>query len=599
MSASAALPVLSRWAGCLRALFPGNAKRHNCVTALEGNQKRAPVRRRGAGLAEYARHLDPTAYAGVGALGVFPARRSAGGGWVASFMALDCDATQPEGVQVVADALIDSGVFPYLSRGTTGRGAHLYLFLAEPLELELAHHAARTLAAWTGNLLQGAPVEYRPSSPDAEGSAIFLPYRGAEADGLGFNPLLDPAAGLAPIVLAEAERRVHKTSSRALLALAERIATAVPEPAEAAPSTFDAPMVLEPQERGAAWRLELERVRRHWVKGKRQALAMGLSAYGLLGLRVDVEAVRQGLLELMAEKADEERARRLQAFELTRAKVERGKPVAWRSYYEGAGLTPPSARSGVTSDAVLRRLEAVGERLVHGRWVGQAGQSERAVLAALVWYAWRFGRLHPEGVSLTLDVRSLALRAGTETKTVIKALKRLEQAGRVRRDKTRQRRREEAGVLVLRVSEGEELPHSCGSPMEQGGGLLEWCNLYTHPAFASRRLGRACGELFLALLASSEPMTQSAWAHSIFRQPRDCRPHIARLVDHNLVAMRGRSYAVTSRWRDALEHAARLTGANRAQERRRLQAEMDREAFRARQEALARRALNGKATQRR
>lgn len=598
MSASAALPVLSRLAEALLALFPGNAKRHNCVTALEGGQKRAPVRRRGAGPAEYARHLDPTAYAGVGTLGVFPARRSAAGGWVTSFVALDCDATPPEGLQVVTDALIDSGVFPYLTRGTTGRGAHLYLFLAEPLELEPAHHAARTLAAWTGDLLQRAPVEYRPSSPDAEGSAIFLPYRGAALDGLGFNPLLDPAAGLVPIALAEAERRVHRTPPHALLALAERIATAAPEPAEAAPSTFDAPVVLEPQERDAAWQLELERVRRHWVEGKRQTLAMGLSAYGLVGLRLDVEVVRRGLLELVTERVDEERERRLQAFELTRVKVERGKPFAWRSYYESAGLTPPSARSGVTSDAVLRRLEAVGERLAHGRWGGQGGQSERAVLAALVWYAWRFGRLHPEGVSLTLGVRSLALRAGTEVKTVIKALKRLERAGRVRRDKTRRRRREEAGVLVLKVSE-EKLLHSYSSPMEQLGGLLEWCNLYTHPAFATRRLGRVCGELFLALLASPEPMTQSAWARSIFRQPRDCRPHIARLVDHDLVDIQGGRCAVTGGWRDALERAARLTGADRAQERRRLQAEMDREVFRTRQEALARRALSGTATRRR
>lgn len=87
----------------------------------------------------------------------------------------------------LVNILEDNGVHPYLDHGTTGRGAHLYIFLSEPLPQPKAHSVVKAVAELARRLGLGTS-EIKPSNPYNPGTGIFLPYRGAERDGYGFNP---------------------------------------------------------------------------------------------------------------------------------------------------------------------------------------------------------------------------------------------------------------------------------------------------------------------------------------------------------------------------------------------------------------------------
>lgn len=187
------------------AHFPSHPLAHIHLKQLAGENKHCPVARRAATKDEYAAHLAPKAYDGVGALGVYPSVKGepllkGGHRWHSSFIALDFDKHKPLELSGLTDELLERDALPRVSCGTSGRGAHLYLLLNESISTIKAYEIAQNIAGLAKKHKLAVPESF-PSHPFKRGNAILLPYRGALHDGYGFNPLLDPTNDFMPIRL--------------------------------------------------------------------------------------------------------------------------------------------------------------------------------------------------------------------------------------------------------------------------------------------------------------------------------------------------------------------------------------------------------------
>lgn len=203
------------------SLFPPESGRHlQWGPAAPGRRKTVTTALRPATAADYHRHLATEALAGPGAIGVSPTRLDSQGRLVCGFVALDLDTLTVDTFPTsVLDTLEGLGVQGYVTRGSTGRGSHLYIFLKGSLPVAEAFGAITGIAHLMREARPGSTTEQFPSNPSTPGKAIFLPYRGAATDGYGANPLLDPRAGLAPIALDDAQSCIKRTAADALYAL--------------------------------------------------------------------------------------------------------------------------------------------------------------------------------------------------------------------------------------------------------------------------------------------------------------------------------------------------------------------------------------------
>jgi hypothetical protein len=307
---------LEHLARLLMSLLPGHPNCHNRIRDLNpAGDKKAPIQCRGATGKDYLEHISCQAYDGLGALGIFPGQRGKAIGadkycWHTSFLALDFDSTRPLDLRTLIDTLASCGIFAYPSVGTTGRGSHLYIFLDDSLSLPEAARIVKLIASLAVQADLPYP-ECRPSTGYGRGQAIFLPYRGAEQDGLGFNPLLDPDHDLHPMRLGVTEKWLKRTQLDQLREFA-RVLEQDGSHARVGPSpgTTRRSKPTKPSSNIEAWRTELKRVKPFWRKDRRQNLAMGLAAYGVSGLRLPRDDVRDDLQKLASQLGDDERKRR-------------------------------------------------------------------------------------------------------------------------------------------------------------------------------------------------------------------------------------------------------------------------------------------------
>lgn len=567
-------------APCLKLLFPAHVSAYNCIVKLEGTQKTAPVVRRAATLREYCNHLSPTAREGVGALGMYLGEKvqtNLQTWWSMSFLALDFDDKTLAELVSFIDTLVGLGVYLYVSTGTTGRGAHLYIFLHPLLQQKRAFVVVKLLQTMAHDAGLGRP-EIRPSSMSGIGSPIFLPYRAAGEDSFGVNPLLDPEDNFCPILLADVQKRVKRVCPETLEALCQELNGKVSEstnhcekplrtpPNRSAPQVGDSLTLLE---------AELERLAEKFVVPHRQDLIMGVTAYGVRGLSLDGTTVRAAVETFIRRNDPDELKRRLEAVERTIKKHKAGQLVAWREFYERAGLASPY-RVGASQN-VLDQLSKA-EQLVSGHtWPGRGGASDRSVYAALLQLAALHGIAHNDGVAVSVSVRNLAVNACLGDMTREKALKRLTESGLVRRDTTVNRRFEDAGVLVLLMDRVHKLCHS----LSPKGGLREWHSLYTHPAFMHGKLGKFAAAVLITLLEVELPLTRPDLAKRISKESRAIRVPLAKLLDHKIVCEVDGAYKVQANWEEALEQAAHVTGANRSLENQKQRHAIEREVFQA------------------
>ena len=213
--------------GILQRLFPGHPARRLLCTGIHCDdagkvKKEVTTRHRGAHLGDYKKHLDPKSHDGVGALGIIPTLPKTNGEetrWFVQFMALDFDISELADVMPLIAVLEEYRVYVYLDQGTTGRGVHLYVFLADPLLQWEAHEVLVAIANLSKQLNLSYP-EFMPSSASGPGKGIFLPYRGAAEDGFGANPLINPIGG-EQIRLDVTESEVFRTDVENLRVLVE------------------------------------------------------------------------------------------------------------------------------------------------------------------------------------------------------------------------------------------------------------------------------------------------------------------------------------------------------------------------------------------
>ena len=109
---------------------------------------------------------------------------------------------------------------------------------------------------------------------------------------------------------------------------------------------------------------------------------------------------------------------------------------------------PPCKPAPQTTPEVLETLDQLEAVLWRIRWRGMGELSARDVYVALIIIARQYGTRIPAGVRVSVGIRALALAAGVSKPTVIKAIRRLMDAGLIRKDDA-DRSGTKAGAFVL------------------------------------------------------------------------------------------------------------------------------------------------------
>ena len=174
----------------LLELFPGHPARHTQLRALKHpdfGKKDAMTLLFGAKEALYAKHLDVRCFDGSWALGLMPGYPVGPKRWSVIWVGFDFDGNTLLEVSPFVDALKARDIYVYLTIGTSGRGAHGYVFFTKPVSQPKVHNALKQWANLAVDLGLGRP-DIRPSNPYGPGTGLFLPYRGAGQDGYGLIP---------------------------------------------------------------------------------------------------------------------------------------------------------------------------------------------------------------------------------------------------------------------------------------------------------------------------------------------------------------------------------------------------------------------------
>ncbi len=574
----------------LQKLYTGHPARHllckDVYTNESGQVKKKVITvHQGAQLEDYLRHLSIGSIEGVNALGInptYPEQRGEQSRWMVKFLALDFDALKlPDVMQLIA-VLEEHRVYVYADTGTTGRGIHLYIFLYAPLPQWEAHKVLTTIANLSKSL--GLPYpEFMPSSASGPSRGIFLPYRGAEEDGLGANPLIDPNSG-AFIPLGEAEEEIAKTEAIDLQIFIEDL-----NGDGAYHSTFQD--TVDATSRDAigtgtyadavkAWQAEVKRLDRFWIEGRRQHLALGVAAYGLT-IGITADTIRKDIKCLETKSDSPEVKERLKAVDGTVEKHDRGDRVAYRKWYRLADVEPPVGGRVVPYEVFLK-LKILEEKLRCANFKGVGGLTDFDVLTELLEVGRRYGESHPWGVKVSISVRDLALRARAGATTISASLKRLEER------EPRWVKRLDRGVgtnsgsVVLSISKEDvdsyELPEE--DTEAEGQGKTNFHIPYFR--WGTGELGKMIRPI-LQHLQVLQPCLRADIARAMGRNSRDIKEHMKRLRKYGLVEYDETThlYTLPTDFESRLSQALFANGIHQTDLRHKNLFERERMAFRA------------------
>ena len=488
--------------------------------------------------------------------GVSPSVFDAERGWLTHFLVVDLDDREVEPLHALGRYLDDFGVPSYLSRSTTGRGWHLVVFLVAPVPSAIGAQTVRHLITAARRLTPTTPekVDAFPSGAEG-GNRVLLPYRGASIDGFGFNPLM-VAKDMDRVRLDRAHligRAPIESIAYALLPFEVPPPTppspdgGLPSPAEATP--FEALRADDD-------RIERERTRlaRHYVEGKRQDLALGFAGYMAMHRVSYEDAARQvRLLSKASGEAPFETEERLGAVKNTYARLERGERVAYRAFYERAGVEPPTP----VRQRPIAVIASVLHRALAHRWQGNGGYTDFVVLISLAAAMSTFGRrTSPTTGEIGMSCRSLALATNAQPLTVSKSLRRLTNAGWIERAAVVAPR---AKAFTYRfVADGElAAPTPTQSDITHtsilGTGALEDCvAIVGHSAFHQRALGpKAAYVACLLRMLGPKPL-----ADLNAQAGQDLATTIRVLVDLGVVWHSDARFALVERWNAACDDVA-------------------------------------------
>lgn len=566
----------------LQRLFRGHPARHlQCtdVQCLENGSKKKKVvtRKYGAQLSEYAKHLDPRSFDGTGALGVIPtfSRNSEERTrWFVEFLALDFDSVELADVMPLIGFLEEDRIYVYLDRGTTGRGVHLYIFPSKSLSQGEAHTVLVTVANLSKSLKLPYP-ESMPSSASGPSKGILLPYRGAAEDGLGANPLIDPMNGT-QIPLYEAESEIFRTEVEDLRNLVETLGDSQNDNKFCKGSSYNPIYINTYSEVLKAWNAECTRLKEFWVEGKRQYLALGLTAYGI-SIGVTDEKIREDIKALETASSNPEIDSRMKAVDGTVKKYVKGERIAWRKFYNLADVEPPGANKVIAWE-VLLKLQILEDQLRSLLpFKGMGGFTDLDVLDSLIEVGRKYGRLHPEGVEISISTRDLALVARSSNTTIINSLKRLRTAGWVSR--SNHGVGTNSGSVVLLIDDEDVGPRNLVTENADEEIMVHI------PRFrwGGGKLGKMSRPI-LQNLQRLQPCTRAELARAMGRKSRDLRNPLNHLVEYKLVEYDedSNTYFLPSNAEDRLLDVLITNGTLQTDFKHKDRFERERKAFRAR-----------------
>jgi hypothetical protein len=232
-------------------------------------------------------------------------------------------------------------------------------------------------------------------------------------------------------------------------------------------------------------------------------------------------------------------------------------------------------------------------------WKGMGGASARDVYLKLIEAAKRSGKVHPDGVRVEKAQGPLALESKVSTRTLWKALGRLEEWGLIYRD-NEGRKPDKSGAFVLRANvshkgrgdaaEGNVTPQlrtynpgdlhlraprlRWSSPKAKGHrGLVKGTRMVrqgvrseSRPAL--KRLGKVRGAILDALDAGGGILTLQEVAGALHRKrARDIRRrNLPMLEEAGIISVDGDVVTLAEDWLDRLEDARELGGEIEAEE---------------------------------
>jgi hypothetical protein len=232
-------------------------------------------------------------------------------------------------------------------------------------------------------------------------------------------------------------------------------------------------------------------------------------------------------------------------------------------------------------------------------WKGMGGASARDVYLKLIEAAKRSGKVHPDGVRVEKAQGPLALESKVSTRTLWKALGRLEEWGLIYRD-NEGRKPDKSGAFVLRANvshkgrgdaaEGNVTPQlrtynpgdlhlraprlRWSSPKAKGHrGLVKGTRMVrqgvrseSRPAL--KRLGKVRGAILDALDAGGGILTLQEVAGALHRKrARDIRRrNLPMLEEAGIISVDGGVVTLAEDWLDRLEDARELGGEIEAEE---------------------------------
>jgi hypothetical protein len=249
-------------------------------------------------------------------------------------------------------------------------------------------------------------------------------------------------------------------------------------------------------------------------------------------------------------------------------------------------------RIRMSKDEKLRTgLHDLQQRFWGGEWAGMGGASARDVYFKLIEAARRHGKVVADGIRVVRAQGPLALEAKVSTRTLWKALNRLEEWGYIYRDNS-DRKPDKSGAFVLRAS----VSHKGSGKAGEGNVTLQLqtynpCDLHlraprlrwsapkwkpsrraikkhrrgeltwlSEPRESIKRLGKICGAILDALDASGGTLTLQQLAEILHRaRSRDIRRrNLPMLEEASIIEVDGDVVRLTDGWLEALEKQRRL-----------------------------------------
>lgn len=552
----------------LMALFPTDSQKHiSWIPGRTASTKRTVTVGRRPGPTEYEKHITASSREGPGALGVKPWLITTAEQPATKFMALDLDDLDADRLRESSflDTLEGRGLHAYLTHGSTGRGLHIYFFFQEAVPLEAAKLASEVIEEILhASITPGLRVEHFPSSGTSEGKAIYLPNRGAALDGYGANPLLDPLVEFQPVALLDTQTRLRYTPATCIAELAVDRRTPLLVKATTQRTKLiasDARQLFE---------AEVKRIAPFWRPGVRNYLTKGFTAYAVSGLEVDEKEIIRALDELCVApvtstiRDEGENSRLVKAARGTIARHRNGDPVAWRSYYQQAGVAPPPPlNSNPERD---NQVQLLTEQLNSFEFSPRTALADKGMYSTLIRLASEVGRLEAKGVTVQVARRTLAMDANMGDKGSKASLTRLRKYGLVAT--RRSDIPDEAGTIVLLLPGPDSNQDPQSVPINNRRAVQDWDPKFEHVAFRRRALGPISGLIVQALYqCGSRDLTSSQLADALGRYPYRFRKQLDLLTHYKVIgAGPGDTYRLTEDWETRLDEVAQTRGVLRVRE---------------------------------